>query len=98
MRKTNDRPALGSLFTTGAALVSPAHELITRRPLYDIVAPVEGPSPIRSLISRLAAELEGWRQRRSQRISLGALDDRLLDDIGFDQLQTDEKRKKPFWR
>ena len=42
--------------------------------------------------------LSRWQARHRQRLDLGELDDRLLDDIGVTRKQAEEERCKPFWR
>ncbi|MFE8072623.1 DUF1127 domain-containing protein [Marinobacteraceae bacterium S3BR75-40.1] len=39
-----------------------------------------------------------WKRRRMERASLAQMDERLLRDIGFDQLQAREESRKPFWK
>ncbi|MGI9498873.1 MAG: DUF1127 domain-containing protein [Geminicoccaceae bacterium] len=98
MRITNSQPAYGSLFSVATTLVSPMHEAITNKPLYNAVAPRETPSPVWSLIAGITSTFDGWRQRRAQRIQLGQLNDRMLEDVGLARHQVEEELKKPFWR
>ncbi len=98
MNKSNAYPAFGTLFAMGTTLVSPMHEAITSKPLYDAVAPREKPSPIRALIAGIGGMLNGWRQRRAERISLAHLSDQLLKDIGITHDQVENEVRKPFWR
>ena len=51
MRKTNTYPPFGSLFSTVTAMVSPAHETITRQPLYDTIPPLALRPSVRSFLS-----------------------------------------------
>lgn len=98
MRITNGNPGFGSLFTATAALVSPAHEMITRHPLYDAVKPAtERPAIVAWMIYAMTC-LDGWRQRRQQRIHLDQLTDWQLEDIGIERHQIADELKKPFWR
>ncbi len=39
-----------------------------------------------------------WRERARQRRALGALDDRLLSDIGIGRGEAEEEARRPFWR
>lgn len=39
-----------------------------------------------------------WRQRVVTRRELGRLDERMLQDIGFNRLDADHEMSKPFWR
>ena len=98
MRNSNNASGFGLLFTAGTALVSPMHEVITRRPLYGAVSPPYRRSPLLRLADRLAASLERWRQRQEQRKSLAMLNDHLLRDIGLTSEDVREEMKKPFWR
>lgn len=98
MRKTNDQAGFGALFTATTALVSPAHEMITHRSLYDAVKQPQKPSRILSLALRTMARLDVWRQRRNQRLHLGDLSDQQLQDIGIERHQVADELSKPFWR
>ena len=42
--------------------------------------------------------LRRWIARRRSRIALGALDDRLLHDVGIDPVAAIAEARKPFWR
>jgi uncharacterized protein YjiS (DUF1127 family) len=52
----------------------------------------------RRLIRGLLGALGCWYQRSRQRTALGALDDRLLDDVGLDRDDVEREVRKPFWR
>ncbi|MGA8551263.1 MAG: DUF1127 domain-containing protein, partial [Stellaceae bacterium] len=39
-----------------------------------------------------------WRRRARDRASLGALDDRMLADIGISRADAEFLANKPFWR
>ena len=52
----------------------------------------------RRLTRGLLAALGCWYQRSRQRTALGALDDRLLDDVGLDRDDVAREVGKPFWR
>lgn len=47
---------------------------------------------------RLADLLLGWLDRARERRALGALDDRLLADIGRSRADVEAETGKPFWR
>ncbi|MDH3660735.1 MAG: DUF1127 domain-containing protein [Alphaproteobacteria bacterium] len=98
MRNTNVASPFGSLFTTVTAMVSPAHEVITRQPLYDAIPPLQLRPSIRSLASGIFGRIESWRLRHAQRKSLAMLDDRLLEDDGLSRQDVAEEADKPFWR
>ena len=50
-----------------------------------------------SLAARLLARLRLWQQRANGRRQLHTLDDRLLQDIGIDQVAARHEAGKPFW-
>ncbi len=110
MRKTNETADFGSLFTSGAALASPVHELITREPLFHVAPPHhvrsrldnaapphQRRSPLYRLITAVVDALERWRQRQQQRRALAMLSDHLLRDIGLTRQDADQELRKPFW-
>ena len=49
-------------------------------------------------LKRLYATIVAWQQRYELRRHLLAMDDRLLDDIGFTRTQARKEAAKPFWR
>lgn len=98
MRNSNTLPSFGSLFSTTTAFLSPAHEAIVRKPLYDAVPPLRIRPSVLSLLRRLASQVGVWRQQALQRKQLAALDDHLLQDIGLDRHQVAEEWEKPFWK
>ncbi|ALG69777.1 hypothetical protein VY88_11420 [Azospirillum thiophilum] len=50
-------------------------------------------------IVEVASNMLGlWRQRIVTRRELGYLDDRMLQDIGFNRLDAEREMSKPFWR
>jgi uncharacterized protein YjiS (DUF1127 family) len=46
----------------------------------------------------VAAGLGEWRRRSRERAELGALDDRMLKDIGLTRADAEFLSNKPFWR
>lgn len=98
MRNSNVPPSLGLLFSTAATLVSPAHETITRMPLYCSVPPLSARSPVKAVIRRLLETIDVWRRRMMERRRLALLDDRMLKDIGIDRHDVREELEKPFWK
>lgn len=88
----------GGWFSTLAALASPAHTTLTRRPLYERVAPLDLRPGLHEGLRRLAATLALWRGRVRERQALHDLDDRLLKDIGLTRAQVEAEWDKPFWR
>jgi uncharacterized protein YjiS (DUF1127 family) len=49
-------------------------------------------------LKRLYATVVTWQQRYELRQHLLAMDDRLLDDIGFTRKMARQEAAKPFWR
>jgi len=50
------------------------------------------------ILIRVADAIFTWEDRIRERRYLGALDDRLLHDIGVDRASADNEAAKPFWR
>ena len=98
MRNSNAAPSLGLLFSTATALISPANETITRRPLYGSVPQLTVRSAANDAIGGLLALISTWRRRMDERKKLGLLDDRMLDDIGLQPLDVRREIEKPFWQ
>ena len=97
MRKANAVSPFGSLFTSMTAMVSPAHEVITQKPLYSAIPPLELRPSISSFTGGLFDRIDSWKRRRAQRKTLASLDDRLLDDIGIARHDAAKEAAKPFW-
>lgn len=55
-------------------------------------------STSRSLAVRLTTMFETWAERRRQRLTLGALSDHALKDIGLSRSEAEREARKPFWR
>ena len=49
-------------------------------------------------LARLYAAMVAWQQRYELRQHLLAMDDRLLEDIGFSREEARREAAKPFWR
>ena len=49
-------------------------------------------------LSRAAAVLRRWSDRRQSRIALGRLNAHLVRDIGLDPLMAEAEAARPFWR
>ena len=49
------------------------------------------------IVSRAWRVLADWQQRASDRATLAALDDRMLDDIGLTRADVRREAHKPFW-
>jgi uncharacterized protein YjiS (DUF1127 family) len=50
------------------------------------------------LVTRLFDQLFTWLDRARQRRHLGALDDRLLRDIGLSRSDVEHEVSRPFWQ
>ncbi|CAO3419482.1 DUF1127 domain-containing protein [Azospirillum sp. YIM B02556] len=55
-------------------------------------------SPFAHVVEMASNLLGLWRQRVVTRRELGYLDDRMLQDIGFNRLDAEREMSKPFWR
>jgi uncharacterized protein YjiS (DUF1127 family) len=86
------------MFSAMTAMVSPSHQAITRRPLYEQVAPLTFRSGIGSLAMRLMRAVWRWHRRHSERRALRQLDERLLRDIAIERSDALKEWRKPFWR
>jgi uncharacterized protein YjiS (DUF1127 family) len=49
-------------------------------------------------LGRAVATFRQWQHRAQSRSELGALDDRMLRDIGISRAEADYLRHIPFWR
>ena len=98
MKKHNQYLGYGSLFSGVAAMVSPAHEVITRRSLYDQVPPLTLHPKAWPFARRILDTVLRWHQRATERKALRQLDDRLLRDVGIERGQALLEAGKPFWR
>ena len=96
MKYANQATSFGTLFTTLAALTSPAQEFVTSRPSYPALP---GLRLRDDLWRRLGAALEAARRRRQlarERRVLQRLDDRLLRDIGLSRADVGVELQPPF--
>lgn len=98
MRNYNQNVTFGPMFSTVAAMMSPAHQTITRQPLYDQVAPLAIRPSIREITTGIYKQFMRWQGRANQRRILKELDDHMLQDIGLERFQAAEEAAKPFWR
>ena len=62
-------------------------------------------APIGSAIARIGAVfgvvidgILGWQQRAVERNALGAMDDRMLRDVGLTRAEAMVETDKPFWK
>jgi uncharacterized protein YjiS (DUF1127 family) len=56
------------------------------------------PGAIGALVAGLAAWILSWCEWARQRRALGALDDRMLKDIGLTRADVTSECHNPFWR
>ncbi|MGI9452684.1 MAG: DUF1127 domain-containing protein [Geminicoccaceae bacterium] len=98
MKDYNPNPGYGPLFSGVAAMVSPAHEVITRRSLYEQVPPLTFHPRAWPFARRILDAILRRHQRLAERRALRQLDDRLLQDIGIERSQALMEAEKPFWR
>jgi uncharacterized protein YjiS (DUF1127 family) len=97
MNQVNHFAGVGALFSTLAALTSPAQEFVTFRPTSPVLPGLlrARRDPWPRLGSALAA-LRRRRERARQRRALQQLDDRLLRDIGLTRAEVGEQLQAPF--
>ena len=96
MRHANQTASFKPLFTTLAALTSPAQELVTSRPSYPALP---GLRLRGDLWRRVGAAIEAAHRRRQlarERRVLQQLDDRLLRDIGLSRADVGVELQPPF--
>ena len=98
MRNSNASAPLGVLFSTATALVSPAHEAIARKPLYEAIPPLTVRDTVGSALRRLTTLIDAWYRRVEQRRQLGQLNEHLLNDIGLEPFDVTKEQNKPFWQ
>lgn len=98
MSTHNGPQGFGPLFSAVTAMVSPAHRLITRQPLYEAIAPLECRSGPVVILQRIAGQIRMWTRRAGERQALMRLDDRMLRDIGIERDQALAEWRKPFWQ
>ncbi|MFC3616391.1 DUF1127 domain-containing protein [Lutimaribacter marinistellae] len=53
---------------------------------------------IAALAVRFAATVTLWQRRRSTRLNLGKLDDRLLQDVGLTPRAAHNEARRAFWQ
>ena len=96
MKHANHIASFGTLFSTLAALTSPAQEFVTSRPSYPALP---GLRLRGDLWRHVSAALEATRRQRQlarERRALQQLDDRLLRDIGLSRADVGEELQAPF--
>ncbi|MCW2238025.1 DUF1127 domain-containing protein [Azospirillum canadense] len=55
-------------------------------------------APVAHVLDTVLDTFALWRQRILTRRELARLDDRMLHDIGINQLEVDYEVNKPFWK
>ena len=96
MRHANHTDSYGTLFSTLAALTSPAQEFVTSRPSQPALPGLRlRGDPWRHVSTALEA-LRRRRQLARERRALQQLDDRLLRDIGLSRADVGEELQAPF--
>lgn len=98
MRKYNQNSGFGPVFSAVTAMMSPAHQTITRQPLYERIEPLAVHPGLKTFTSFIFGVVGRWHQRANERRALTMLDDHLLDDIGIQRYQAMDEGAKPFWR
>jgi uncharacterized protein YjiS (DUF1127 family) len=98
MNHANHVQSFGTLFSTLAALTSPAQEFVTSRPAYGSVPRLRLQQPAGERVKATLAAL--WRHYEQARVkrALERLDDRLLRDIGVTRAEVDAGLLPPFAR
>ncbi len=98
MNYANHASGFGTLFSTLAALTSPAQEFVTSRPAYGGVPRLRlRDSAGRRIKATLGAMWQRYERARVKR-ALERLDDRLLRDIGVTRAEVDAGLLPPFAR
>ena len=96
MKYAHQTSGFGTMFSTLAALTSPAQEFVTSRPSYPALP---GLRLRGDLWRRVGAAIEATRRRRQvarERRALQQLDDRLLRDIGLSRADVGVELQPPF--
>lgn len=98
MRKYNQDTGFGPMFSVMTAMVSPAHQAITRQPLYERVEPLKFYPNFKALALMIVDLIWRWNRRHTERRALMSLDDRMLRDIGVERALVLDEWSKPFWQ
>lgn len=88
----------GTLFSTATAFVSPLHQAVVARRLYEHVPALRVRSAPRHVVRQLTDLLLTWHERTRQRRALGQLSDHMLADLGLSRADVEGEVEKPFWR
>jgi uncharacterized protein YjiS (DUF1127 family) len=95
MNYANHTTGFGTLFSTLAALTSPAQEFVTSRPAYRSVPRLRLQDPGARVRQALAAVWQRYERAQVKR-ALERLDDHLLRDIGVTRAQVEAGLLPPF--
>jgi uncharacterized protein YjiS (DUF1127 family) len=98
MNQANQFAGFGTLFSTLAALTSPAQGFLTSRPSYPALPGLQVRGNARRHLTAALGTVRLWRQRSRDRRILRDLDDQLLRDIGLSRADVEAEARKPFWR
>jgi uncharacterized protein YjiS (DUF1127 family) len=96
MNQVNHLAGFGTLFSTRAALTSPAQEFAIFRPTSPALRGLRGRRDPWPRLGWALAALRQRRERARQRRALQQLDDRLLRDIGLTRAEVGEQLQAPF--
>ena len=96
MNTANQAAGFGTLFSTLAALTSPAQEFVTSRPASRRVPGLRLRPGVGARLKTLAAEFRRRQERARIRRTLERLDDHLLRDIGVTRAQVNAGLLPPF--
>jgi uncharacterized protein YjiS (DUF1127 family) len=98
MNQTNQLAGFRTLFSTLAALTSPAQGFLTSRPVYPALPGLRVRGDVRRYLGAAVGTVQLWRRRARDRRTLQSLDDQLLRDIGLSRADVEAEARKPFWR
>ena len=96
MRHANHTASYGMLFSTLAALTSPAQAMLSR-PFYGGVPQLTVRLHGRRRIKRAVDAVLTWDERARERRHLMELSDHMLRDIGISRAEAFGEAEKPFW-
>lgn len=98
MSNHNHNTGFGPVFSAVTAMMSPAHQTITRHTLYERVEPLEIHPGFKAITQYALKQIRLWHQRATGRDALVKLDDHMLQDIGVKRADALTEWAKPFWR
>jgi len=98
MTHANQTASFGTLFTSLAALTSPAQAFVTSRPSYPALPGLRLRGDLWRRVGAAIAAAQRRRQLAREQRVLQQLDDRLLRDIGLSRADVEAGMRKPLWR